>query len=41
LPELPDYHVVMYFAPSMKKEVINEFAANARAVFGADHSNGC
>lgn len=35
LPALPDYHVVMYFAPSVEKTVIDEFADIARCVFGA------
>jgi len=35
LPELPNYKVVMYFAPSMNQDIVNDFAAIARNVFGA------
>jgi len=35
LPELPDYHVVMYFSPSVDKAIVNEFAGIARRVFSA------
>lgn len=38
LPELPDYHVVMYFSPTVEKEIIDEFSVIARAVFSAEHS---
>jgi len=38
LPALPEYHVVMYFAPGMTKAIVDEFADIARAVFGAEHS---
>jgi len=33
LPELPDYHVVMYFAPGMDKTIVDEFSDIARGVF--------
>jgi len=35
LPPLPDYYVVMYFAPSMKRDIVGEFADIARKVFSA------
>jgi len=38
LPELPDYHVVMYFAPSMEKAITSEFAGIARNVFGKNYN---
>ena len=38
LPELPDYHVVLYFAPSVEKVIIDEFADIARGVFSAQRS---
>jgi len=39
LPELPDYNVVMYFAPSVEKEIVDEFADIARGVFSVERSN--
>lgn len=35
LPALPDYNVVMYFAPSINRDIVGDFAHIARKVFGS------